>query len=170
MAVNTIHTNLSDPGLVIPFSRACIPHPPCLWREHVFDGRTSFCISPTRPCFKCHLPRQISSRSTFREIDHEARDARLDTTAPLHHYCGMRLTVNLESEMYALAKSLAREEGCTISVAVNRLLRRSVTGGVERSLASVGKKTKRSGFIVSRGTKPITADTVRRAEKEDDES
>ena len=80
----------------------------------------------------------------------------------------MRLTVNLESEMYALAKSLAREEGCTISVAVNRLLRRSVAGGMERSPRPLRGKMKRSGFVVSRGAKTITADTVRRAEKEDD--
>jgi hypothetical protein len=80
----------------------------------------------------------------------------------------MRLTVNLESEMYALAKSLAREEGCSISVAVNRLLRQSVTGGTKRSAGPASRKIKRSGFVVSRGAKPITAETVRRAEHEDD--
>jgi hypothetical protein len=80
----------------------------------------------------------------------------------------MRLTVNLESEMYALAKSLAREEGCSISVAVNRLLRQSVTGGTKRSSGPSRGKSKRSGFVVSRGAKLITAETVRQAEKEDD--
>jgi hypothetical protein len=80
----------------------------------------------------------------------------------------MRLTINLESEMYALARSLAREEGCSISMAVNRLLRKSVTGAMQRSTAPASRKIKRSGFVVSRGAKPITAETVRRAEHEDD--
>ena len=99
-----------------------------------------------------------------------AAKGHLDTIAPLHHNGGMRLTVNLESEVYALAKSLAREEGCTISVAVNRLLRRSIAGGMERSPGSANRKMKRNGFVVSRGAKPITAETVRQAENEDDES
>jgi hypothetical protein len=94
----------------------------------------------------------------------------LDTSAPLHQDDAMRLTVNLESAMYALAKSLSREEGCTISAAVNRLLRRSVTGAMERNAVRVNQKAKRGGFVVSRGAKPITADMVRRAERQDDES
>jgi hypothetical protein len=38
----------------------------------------------------------------------------------------MRLTVNLEDDLYALAKAIARSEDCSLSAAVNRLLRRAV--------------------------------------------
>lgn len=38
----------------------------------------------------------------------------------------MRLTVNLEDDLYALAKAVARAEDCSLSAAVNRLLRRVV--------------------------------------------
>src|SRR6266436_5147840 len=44
----------------------------------------------------------------------------------------MRLTVNLESDLYALAKSLAKAEDCTVSAAVNRLLRRSLPGAAKQ--------------------------------------
>lgn len=33
----------------------------------------------------------------------------------------MRLTVNLDPDLYALAKSLSKAEDCTLSAAVNRL-------------------------------------------------
>ena len=93
----------------------------------------------------------------------------VDTAAPLHHNIGMRLTVNLEADLYALARSLAREEDCTVSAAVNRLLRRSLPGGEKPGRGS-RRVVKRNGFTISRGRKPITADTVRRAEAEDDET
>src|ERR1019366_8659460 len=60
----------------------------------------------------------------------------VDTAAPLHHNIGMRLTVNLEADLYALARSLAREEDCTVSAAVNRLLRRSLPGGEKQGRGS----------------------------------
>ena len=50
---------------------------------------------------------------------------RLDTTAPLHHTDAVRLTVNLDPDLYAVAVSLAKAEDCSISTAVNRLLRRA---------------------------------------------
>ena len=82
----------------------------------------------------------------------------------------MRLTVNLEPDLYALAVSLAKAEDCTISAAVNRLLHRSLPGsgttGPRRSLAPA----RRNGFVISRGRQPITADTVRRIEAEDDDT
>ena len=40
----------------------------------------------------------------------------------------MRLTINLEPDLYAVAVSLAKAEDCSISAAVNRLLRRSLPG------------------------------------------
>ena len=80
----------------------------------------------------------------------------------------MRLTVNLEPDLYALAKSLAKAEDCTISAAVNRLLRRSLPGGTKES-SRRSPSPKRNGFVISSGRQPITADTVRQIEVEDDE-
>lgn len=80
----------------------------------------------------------------------------------------MRLTVNLEPDLYAVAKSLAKEEDCTISAAVNRLLRRSFGGGAERGTRSSTRAKKRNRFAVSRGKQPVTGDTVRRSEAEGD--
>ena len=81
----------------------------------------------------------------------------------------MRLTVNLESDLYALAKSLAKAEDCSISAAVNRLLRRSLPGGTKHS-GQNSRRVKRNGFDISPGRQPITADTVRLSEAEDDET
>lgn len=80
----------------------------------------------------------------------------------------MRLTVNLEPDLYALAKSLAKAEECSISAAVNKLLR--------RSLSSPGmpgpdgrRRSRRNQILVSHGKRPITPDLVRLVEAEDDE-
>jgi hypothetical protein len=94
----------------------------------------------------------------------------LDTIAPLHQNRDMRLTVNLEPDLYALAKSLAKAEDCTISAAVNRLLRRSLPGKENRTRRHSGRPAKRNGFLISRGKQPITADTVRQIEAESDEA
>ena len=82
----------------------------------------------------------------------------------------MRLTVNLEPDLYALAKSLANAEDCTISAAVNKLLRRSLPGaGNDERNRSLRRVQRRNGFAVSRGRRPITPDAIRRIEAEDDE-
>jgi hypothetical protein len=90
------------------------------------------------------------------------------------HHCtkmtGMRLTVNLEPDLYALAKSLAKAEDCTISAAVNRLLRRSLSGKPSRDGRQSGRPAKRNGFVISRGRRPISADTVRTIEAEADDA
>ena len=96
--------------------------------------------------------------------------SRVDTNAPLHQNGYMRLTVNLEPDLYALAKSLAKSEDCTISAAVNRLLRRSLPRGAKEGSRRSVRPTKRNGFVISRGRRPITADTVRQTEAEDDEA
>jgi hypothetical protein len=80
----------------------------------------------------------------------------------------MRLTVNLENDLYALAKSLAKAEDCTISAAVNRLLRRSLQGAAKDQPNRSRRPSKRNGFVVSRGKLPITADTVQQIESDDD--
>ena len=80
----------------------------------------------------------------------------------------MRLTVNLEADLYAVAKSLAKADDCSISDAVNRLLRRSLSTDVPHAK---GKKSmKRNGFVISHGRRPITADIVREIEAEDKSS
>lgn len=91
----------------------------------------------------------------------------VDTSAPTHQNQGVRLTVNLEPDLYGLARSLAREEDCTISAAVNRLLRRSLPGGADRGKNPRRART-RNGFTVSPGRTVITAGTVRRADVEDE--
>ena len=82
----------------------------------------------------------------------------------------MRLTVNLEPDLYGLAKSLAKAEDCTVSAAVNRLLRRSLPGSAEYGARRTARPAKRNGFAISRGKRPITADTVRLIEARDDET
>jgi hypothetical protein len=80
----------------------------------------------------------------------------------------MRLTVNLDSELYALAKSLAKAEDCTISAAINRLLTRAFLQERQPDHRT-RRPAKRNGFVVSRGTRAITDEMVRQAEAEDDE-
>ena len=76
----------------------------------------------------------------------------------------MRLSINLDADLYALAVSLAKAEDCSISAAVNRLLRRSLPGESGRRAT----RKRRNGFPISRGREPITADDIVRAETEDD--
>jgi len=80
----------------------------------------------------------------------------------------MRLTLNLEQELYAVAKSLAKAEDCSISAAVNRLLRRALSGQPGQGTPAPSALEQRNGFVISLGARPITADTVRQAEEEDD--
>ncbi len=76
----------------------------------------------------------------------------------------MRLTVNLEPELYALAKSLSKAEDCTISAAVNRLLRRGLPGNQPPPKS----RALRNGLPVSRGRQPVTAEMINQAEAEDE--
>lgn len=82
----------------------------------------------------------------------------------------MRRTVNLEPDLYAVAVSLAKAEDRSISAAVNRLLRRGLsTDGAQRE-RPVSRTRRRNGILVSVGGAPITPDTIRRIEEEDDAS
>ena len=80
----------------------------------------------------------------------------------------MRLTINLEPDLYAVAVSLAKAEDCSISAAVNQLLRGALPGGDARQPPSEALVSRRNGILVSRGREVVTAETVRRAEAEDD--
>jgi len=78
--------------------------------------------------------------------------------------------VNLEPDLYGLAKSLAKAEDCSVSAAVNRLLRRSLPDSAEQGSRRAARPAKRNGFAISRGRRPITADIVRQIEARDDET
>lgn len=69
----------------------------------------------------------------------------------------MRLSVNLEEPYYRAAKALAKAEDCSLSAAVNRLVR----AGFER-LDQRRAPSPRAGmpFPVSRGARPITSEMV----------
>ena len=82
----------------------------------------------------------------------------------------MRLTVNLDPDLYAVAVSFAKAEDCSISAAVNRLLRRGLPGAGGRLEGATGRTKKRNGILVSMGGEPITAEAIRRIEDEDDAS
>jgi hypothetical protein len=73
----------------------------------------------------------------------------------------MRLTVNLDAENYALAKSLAKAEDCTLSITINRLIRKAVAPP-----SSKKRPVTRNGFPVSRGATPVTPELVRQVEEE----
>jgi hypothetical protein len=66
----------------------------------------------------------------------------------------MRLTVNLEDDLYAVARSVAQAEDCSVSEAVNKLLRQRVEAAVARR--------KDTGLPVSAGRRPIKASEVDR--------
>lgn len=71
----------------------------------------------------------------------------------------MRLTVRPEPDLHALAKA----DDCSVSAAVNRLLRRSPAAGTDRG----ARPRRRNHLLVSRGREPVTAETVARTEARD---
>ena len=80
----------------------------------------------------------------------------------------MRLTINLEPELYAVAVSLAKAEDCSISAAVNRLVRRALPGAEPGRRGAARRMKRRNGLLVCSGKDVITAETVQRIEAEDD--
>ena len=80
----------------------------------------------------------------------------------------MRLTINLESDLYAVAVSLAKAEDCSISVAVNRLVRRALLGAEPRRGEPARGMALRNGLLVCEGRQVVTAETVQNIEAEDD--
>ena len=101
----------------------------------------------------------------------------------------MRLTINLEPDLYAVAVSLAKAEDCSISAAVNQLVRRRERGPAAgnpptvwsaatgfSSLPGAGPRRgepahgmeRRNGLLVCYGKQVVTAETVQSIEEEDD--
>jgi hypothetical protein len=76
----------------------------------------------------------------------------------LHHGAVVRLTVNLEEDLYSLAKSLAIAEDCSISMAINKLLR---VGAYPEQRINKRKK----GFPVVRGRRRFTSEEVYKIEQ-----
>ncbi len=68
----------------------------------------------------------------------------------------MRLTVNLDRELYTTAVAYARNANCSISEAVNQLLRRSL----ERAPSAARRQ--QNGFPVVRGARSFSDADVER--------
>ena len=80
----------------------------------------------------------------------------------------MRLTINLEPDLYAVAVSLAKAEDCSISAAVNRLVRRALPGASSRRGRPAHGMERRNGLLVCDGRQVVTTETIQRIEEEDD--
>lgn len=71
----------------------------------------------------------------------------------------MRLSITLDDELYSVAKSLAKAEDCSLSAAVNRLLRRAIESPATPNRAAAGSPW--STFPTSAGARLITDEDVR---------
>lgn len=101
-------------------------------------------------------------------------NVRLDTVAPLHHGVGMRLTINLDDDLYAMARTHAIVTKTSLSRAVGDLLRRRVAGDMRSGHSSGDPEPDfridpETLLPVVRGCgKPIGNDDVRIALDDDD--
>lgn len=94
---------------------------------------------------------------------YSGRAAHLDSPAPLHHLRGMRLTLNLEPDLYKAAKAVARAEDATVSGAVNLLLRRALEReAVPSKLATSKNGRTRFGFPRVKCDRMVTSEDVER--------
>ena len=80
----------------------------------------------------------------------------------------MRLTINLEPDLYAVAVSLSKAEDCSISAAVNQLLRRGLPGGPSDVGEPLSSMVRRNGLLVCDGREVVTAEAVQQVEDEED--
>ena len=71
----------------------------------------------------------------------------------MHHGAAVRLTINLEDELYEAARSMALADGVSISTAVNRLLQRAVAPKRRTT-------TNKRGFPVVKGRRRFTSEDV----------
>ena len=84
----------------------------------------------------------------------------LDTNAPTNQSVRVRLSINLEDDVYAAAKSLARVADCSIGSAVNALIRR---GLAPRDAVRPRRKNR---LPVVPCTRPFTSEDVYAADAE----
>ena len=75
----------------------------------------------------------------------------------------MRLSITLDDELYAVARSLAKAEDCSISAAVNALLRRGLEPRA-RLRRPTGRAAKLSSFPTSEGKRLLTEADVKATE------
>ena len=80
---------------------------------------------------------------------------------PLHHNAVMRLSINLEPDIYALAKSLAKADNISLSAVINQKLHDSFFGVRDPSFV-------KNGLLVSRSKIQVTRAMVQQV-LEDDE-
>jgi len=85
---------------------------------------------------------RIESEETY------ASSAYLDTIAPLHQIIFVRLTINLDDELYAMARSHAIATKTSISKAVGDLLRRRTKSSPSEAISG---RHQHSGFPVTEG-------------------
>ena len=104
-----------------------------------------------------------NSESSRGDASHPDPISEIDTAAPLHHSNAMRLTINLDEDLHRMAKSLAIAEDCSISAAVNKLLRRIVAPDIRRNARNDAK----TGLPVVECKRAITDEDVYRAEEEE---
>jgi hypothetical protein len=74
----------------------------------------------------------------------------------------MRTTIDLPDDLHAIASSLARDRGSTLSAAVVDLLRRAL--GRQTQVETVDRRT---GFPLLPSGRPITSDDVRTLDDEE---
>ena len=95
-----------------------------------------------------------------RRPDHQRT---VDTTAPDHYPGWVRLSITLDDELYAVARSLAKAEDCSISAAINRLLRQAIERPPARGIP---QGPPRSTFPTSAGKRMVTEVDVKAIEDE----
>jgi hypothetical protein len=74
----------------------------------------------------------------------------------------MRTTINIDDEMYSIARSLAESRGISMGAAVSELMRRGVQGGSD----SYEKRSGLPVMQVSENASPITPAQVAQDEDE----
>jgi predicted DNA-binding ribbon-helix-helix protein len=97
------------------------------------------------------------------EINIRLRILHLDTIAPLHHNQPMRLSVNLEPDLYAMAKSLAKADDVSLNVLINQKLRDALFGQTQPTQTHL-----KNGLLVSSSKVRVTRDMVMQALEEDE--
>jgi hypothetical protein len=78
----------------------------------------------------------------------------------------MRLTINLERDLYAIARSLAQADGSSISQAVNKLLRRALEPTAPPPRPRARTRSDVDLLPVVKGERPFTSEDVYRIDEQ----